>query len=232
MRAEAPAAVDVKDLLETARDPARGLVEAAVENAVVLPGVLVGEDSTGDVLYSFGEDRDFRVRYYTEARARLRSALERLIRWVMRDNLFLGLYTAQVVRQAADGTLDLLPDDDRLRAQGRQAIPIRHGLPGVTVEVPAGERVLLGFDAGDPSKPYAALWHEGQATKIVFGTMTIEAAGNKALALAQETKAALDALQNAHDTHMHPTAGTGAPSPPTVLAGPISAIATTKLFGA
>lgn len=231
MAAEAPAAVDVADLLEVGRDPARGIVEAAPEAAVVLPGCLVGEDSVGDVLYNQGGDQKFRVRYYTEGRSRIRHALERLIRWVTRDTLFLGLYTAQVVRQAADGTLDLMPADDRLRAQGLQAIPIRHGLPGVTVEVPAGENVLLGFDGGDPSKPYASLWHEGQATKIVFGDMRIEAAGTKALALAIETKAALDKLQQSHDTHMHPTAALGAPSPPTVLVGPISAIATTKLFG-
>jgi hypothetical protein len=231
MAAEAPEAVDTTDLLEVARDPARGIVEAAPEAAVVLPGTLVRDDSVGDVLYNQGADGKFRVRYYTEGRSRIRHALERLIRWVTRDTLFLGLYSAQVVRQAADGTLDLMPADDRLRAQGLQAIPIRHGLPGVTVEVPAGEFIQLGFDGGDPSKPYASLWHAGQATKIVFGDMTIEAAGVKALALAQETKAALDLLQNAHDTHMHPTAGTGPPSPPTVLAGPIGAIATTKLFG-
>jgi hypothetical protein len=232
MRAESPETVDPKDVLETNRDPARGLVEAALESAVILPGVLVGDDSTGDVLYRIGEDQDFRVRYYTEGRARLRTALERLIRWVMRDTLFLGLYTAQVVRQAADGTLDLMPADDRLRSQGLQAIPLRHGLPGVTVQVPAGEQVLLGFDAGDPSKPYAALWHAGQATKITFGDMTIEAAGTKALALAIETKAALDTIQSAFDSHMHPTAGLGAPSPPVVPIGPLGDIATTKLLGA
>jgi hypothetical protein len=155
----------------------------------------------------------------------------------MRDTLFLGLYTAQVVRQAADGTLDLMPADDRLRSQGLQAIPIRHGLPGVTVEVDAGENVLLGFDAGDPSKPYAALWHAGQAKKIVFGDMTIEAAGNKALALAQETKAALDAIQQAYDAHIHITTATVGLGPPGTIApttstvGPIGAIATTKLLG-
>lgn len=233
IRIEDPAAVDVTGLVELGRDPARGLVECAPEAAVLLPGVLAGADSVGDVLYSMGPDGLFRARYYTEARGRLRSALERVIRWVVRDTMFLGQYTASVIRQAADGSLDLLPDDDRLRSSGLQAVPIRHGLPGVTVEVPVGERVLLAFDAGDPAKPYAALWHAGQATKIIFsGDTTIEAAGTKALALAQETKAALDALQNAHDTHMHPTAGTGAPSPPTVLAGPIGAIATTKLLGA
>lgn len=232
MKAEAPEAVDVADLVEVARDPARGLVEVAPETANILPGTLVGADSVGDVLYRVDDQGQFRVRYYTEARSRIRHALERIIRWVMRDTLFLGLYASEVTRQAADGTLDLMPDDVRLRSQGLQSVPIRHGLPGVTVKVPAGERVLLGFDAGDPSKPYAALWHEGQATKITFGDMTIEAAGTKALALAIETKAALDKLQQSHDTHMHPTAALGAPSPPTVIVGPIGEIATTKLLGA
>jgi hypothetical protein len=235
IREESPAAVDLTGAVEVGRDPARGLVELAPEAAVLEPGCAAGDDQVGDVLYSLGAATGgaFRVRYYTEARATLRGSLERLIRWVMRDTLFLGMYTAAVVRQAADGTLDLLPDDDRLRSQGLQAVPIRHGLPGVTVEVPAGERVLLGFDSGRPEAPYAALWHAGQATKIIFDSgTTIEAAGTKALALAVETKLALDTIQAAFDAHMHPTAGTGPPSPPVAPIGPLGEIATEKLLGA
>jgi hypothetical protein len=235
LRAEAPAAVDASGLVEISRDPARGLVECAAEAAVVLPGALVADDSVGDVLYTQDTSDALRVRYYTEGRDRLRGALERVIRWVTRDTLFLGQYTAEVVRQAADGTLDLLPDDSRLRSQGLQSVPIRHGLPGVTVQVPAGERVLLAFDGGDPTQPFAALWHAGQAVKIVFdGGMTIEAAGTQALALATETKARLDLIQSKFDAHTHLTAGTGAPVPPAapMLIGPLGPIATSKLKGA
>lgn len=221
LRAEAPESVDVTGLVETARDPARGLVETAPEAAVLLPGVLAGDDSVGDVLYSQGPDGLFRARYYTEARGRIRLALERVIRWVTRDTLFLGQYTAEVVSQAADGTLDLMPDDDRLRSQGLQSVPIRHGLPGVRVEVPAGERVLLGFDAGDPSKPYAALWHEGQITRVFIG-------GEVAVALSTLVSERIDTIQQAFDAHIHPT-GMGPSGPPQEPIGPLDPVASEVL---
>lgn len=220
IRAEAPESVDTTGLVELARDPARGLVEVAPDSAVLLPGVQAGDDAVGDVLYSGGLG-GLRARYYTEARARLRGALERVIRWVMRDTLYLGQYTATVVRQAADGTLDLLPDDDRLRSQGLQSVPIRHGLPGVTVEVPAGERVLLSFDSGDPSQPYAALWHAGQVTRVNIG-------GETAVALSTLVSERLDTIQAAFDAHVHPT-GMGPSGPPASPIGPLEPVASEVL---
>jgi hypothetical protein len=45
------------------------------------------------------------------------------------------------------------------------------------------------------------------------------------VALATITKTHLDALQNAHDTHNHPTAPVGPVSVPSVIVGPLSGIA-------
>lgn len=206
IRAEAPEAVD-PDAIEVLRDATRGIVELAPEAATLLPGSLRGEDSVGDVIYDVSDDSPLRCRYYTAARAVLRGSLERLIRGTMRDVLYLGQYTAVVQRQAADGTLDLLPDDARLRGNGLSGVPIRHGLPGVEVEVPAGVRVLLGFDNGNPQSPFASLWHSGQVTAVRIG-------GAKAVALAEEVSARLDRIQAAFDSHVHATAALGAPSPP------------------
>lgn len=208
MRAETPGAptVDAR-AVETSRHPGRGLVEVAPENGAIVPGVQHGQDAVGEVVY---ELRDvFRCRYYTEARGALRGKLEAVIRWVMRDTIYLGTYTAEVASQAADGTLDLLPDDDRLKAEGLQGVPIRHGLPGVTVAVPAGERVLLGFDGGDPDKPFAALWHEGQVTAVNVG-------GTDKVAMAPLVNERIDALQQAFDAHIHPTSmgPSGTPTQP------------------
>lgn len=206
--------VESPDAVETGRDPGRGIVSLAVEDAVIQPGVRFGDDSVGDVSYDLGET--LRVRYYTEARANIRNGLERIIRWVTRDTMFLGQYTAEVSAQNADGTLDLLPDDLRLRAEGLQSVPIRHGLPGVTVEVPAGERVLLGFDGGDPTAPYAALWHEGQVTSVSIG-------GSVYVAMSDLVDARIASIQSAFDSHIHPTS-MGPTSPPT---SPIGSLATT-----
>ncbi len=226
IRAEAPFTVEA-DAVEISRDPARGIVEVAPEAAVIEPGVLLGNDQVGDVLYDFG-DAGFRCRYYTRGEVGMRGMFERLVRWVVRDAFYLGQFTCQVISQAADGTLDLQPDDTRLRAQGLQSVPIRHGLPGVQVEVAAGERVLLGFDGGDPRKPYAALWHEGSmkkltvtaATAVVVNAPTVEIGGTQPVALAQLVDSRLSAMQLAIDTHIHtsaaPASPTSPPAPPIV----------------
>jgi hypothetical protein len=205
IRDEAPFTV-APQATELFRDDRRGIVEVAPEVAAIMPGTIVGADQVGDVVYDFADV--FRCRYYVQQRARLRGALERLVRWVTRDSLFLGQYTARVVAQAADGSLDLLPDDFRLKASGLQSVPIRHGLPGVKVKVPPGESVLLAFDAGDPRQPYAALWHEGQVLEVQIG-------GAIPVAMSTLTDANFQALAFAFNTHIHSWPGGLAPLPTT-----------------
>lgn len=81
----------------------------------------------------------------------------------------LALYPATVAAQGDDGSVDLRPDDARW-GQGLAAVPVRHGLPGVTVRVRVGARVLLGFEAGDVRRPYCSLWEPGS-----LEALTIEA---------------------------------------------------------
>lgn len=100
---------------------------------------------------------------------RLYDAVAALVEAIIGRRLdYHALYPSTVLRQAADGTLDLLPDDERMRGTGCQGIRIRHGLPGYTCTVPVATRVLLGFEAGDPKRPYAALWDAGAVTTITF----------------------------------------------------------------
>lgn len=81
----------------------------------------------------------------------------------------LALYPATVAAQGEDGAVDLRPDDARW-GQGLAAVPIRHGLPGVTARVKVGARVLLGFEGGDVRRPYCSLWEPGS-----LEALTIEA---------------------------------------------------------
>jgi len=110
------------------------------------------------------------------------SALAKFIRFVMRDTRYHALYPCTVEAQAADGTLDLTPDDEAIRGTGLQAVPIRHGLPGVRVKVKQGARLLLGFEAGDPTRPFAALWEPGAIEEISIdgGTKPVARAGDAA----------------------------------------------------
>lgn len=87
-----------------------------------------------------------------------------------------ALYPAEVQAQRGDGSLDLRLLGDAMVAP--PSVPIRIGIPGVSVKVIPGARVLLGFEAGDPSRPYAALWGEDSLKELTIKAsvkVTIEA---------------------------------------------------------
>ena len=86
----------------------------------------------------------------------------------------LALYPCTVVGQRSSGGLDLQPDSPRVPPCAD--VPIRHGLPGVTVTVPAGGRALLGYAGGNPDLPYACLWEAGTVTAIAINGGTARAA--------------------------------------------------------
>jgi len=94
-----------------------------------------------------------------------------------------ALYPARVLQQRADGTLDLVPDS--MRVPSCQRVPYRT-LRGLSVEVSAGARVLLGYEEGDPSKPYAALWELGDAdvVRVNGGTSRVARDGEDVVASA------------------------------------------------
>lgn len=97
-----------------------------------------------------------------------REAIRRIIDYVVRERVYLRSYECTVEAQNDDGTVDLLPDDDAIRGTGLQSVTIYHGLPGVTVRVVPGARVLLQFTNANPSKPYASLWRSGDIEEISF----------------------------------------------------------------
>ena len=83
-----------------------------------------------------------------------------------------ALYPCTVVTQNSNGTLALLPDDDRIRGTGTDNVDIKIGIPGVTVVVSDETRVLLGFEAGDPQRPFASLWTSEGLEEIVITAST------------------------------------------------------------
>lgn len=81
----------------------------------------------------------------------------------------LAFYDATVKAMNDDGTVDIKPDARRWGA-GLSRVPIRHGLPGVSVRVKVDARVRLSFAGGDEQQPFVALWDPGS-----LDTLTIEA---------------------------------------------------------
>jgi hypothetical protein len=126
-----------------------------------------------------------------------------------------GLWRAEVKAAAADGsTVDVAPENPRLESV--QGVPVRVGIPGAQAVVQAGAIVLLGWERGDPSRPYAVpSWEMGATvTKLVLNADTVilgGEAGATALALADSVRLELNAIAGALRTHKHAgvTTGTG-----------------------
>lgn len=104
---------------------------------------------------------------------------------------FFGLYEANIIAQSADGTtLDVQPIDKRFA--GMQRIALRHGLPGLNVQVAPGSTILMGFRSGDPSQPFVHSWKGGETiTAITIGSATDN------VATKQDLSALLSAISGA-----------------------------------
>lgn len=100
----------------------------------------------------------------------LGAELERFVRWVMRDVTYHRQYACTVMGQSEDlDTLDVLPDDESIRGTGLQSVRIRHGLPGLKIRAKAGvSRVLLGYEDGDPRRPYVSDWDRVGSLEITL----------------------------------------------------------------
>lgn len=129
----------------------------------------------------------------------------------------LGLYRARVDKCATDGSaVDVTPEDPRLSPM--QSIPLRSPFPGAVTVVSAGAIVLVGWERGEQTRPYALpLWESGSATKVTIPATTVylgEESGAQFVALANLVKSQLDAIASAYNTHTHTVSGaaTGAPS--------------------
>lgn len=126
------------------------------------------------------------------------------------------MYAAKVLAQAGDGSLELLPDAEKLRGTGLTRVPIRHGIPGVRVTVPSGGKVLLFFENADPKFPAAALWPDGSAvTQIKITAPTLLVEGN--IECTGEITAKSQSAPVTLSGHLHPSATgpVGRPTPGT-----------------
>lgn len=94
--------------------------------------------------------------------------LERVLQGVRREIDFSRSYPCRVVSQRADGSLELLPDDELLKGRGLDKIAIHSGLPA-TVKVSPNARCDVAFSAGDPARPYVHGWESPSALEIALG---------------------------------------------------------------
>ena len=127
----------------------------------------------------------------------IRAAVARMVRQETARVDYFAMYDAKIVSQAADGTtVDVQPGDPRL--PGLSAVPLRNGVAGTVCKVSPGTFVRLGWDRGDPSRPFACLWQGGETVTEIqiagslvpfvkgasneLGTLTLTVGGGATLA--------------------------------------------------
>ncbi len=142
-------------------DPDDGAEAWACDGAPILAGVTLGGRRIVEVSYQLTAGA---------GRATVRAAVSGDPPRAPALDLYRASYAATVVRQADDGTLELVPDDARLGDTDRSllAVPLRVGIPGCKVTVPVGARVRVLFEGADPRGIYAApLDQDPLATKAL-----------------------------------------------------------------
>jgi hypothetical protein len=130
----------------------------------------------------------------------------------------LAFYRAEVKAAASDGsTVDVQPEDSRVK--GHQGVPVRVGIPGAVAVVQPGAIVLLGWERGDPAKPYAVpAWESGATvTKLILNAQMVYL-GAESGAEALVKKSEFDAHLHSAGTYTTPsgavTLSSGAPTAP------------------
>lgn len=149
---------------------------------------------------------------------------------------FTRTYQGRVTSQNGDQTVEVKVSTKSPLAS-LSKVPLRHGIPGVTeLRLAPGAEVSIGFDDGDPQKPYAALpLRGGRLLHLVVDGDSFELGGTEPVAMATPTEewasAVNDALTAIAGLLNTPGTVTGAPGtviPPGTLAAASSKLKSKK----
>lgn len=170
------------------------------------------------------------------SRGRLAGLMKSLVKRATEERLF-GLYEFRVVSMSSDRVELQSVEPGVSGLSDARPISMRPGAPGCHGELTPGTLVLVQFINGLRTRPVITQFEGKDGEGWTPANLTFDAAtaiklgqnATKFVALAEDTKARLDTLQNAHDTHKHPTAPTGPTSLPDVLVGPLGSIAANKV---
>jgi hypothetical protein len=127
------------------------------------------------------------------------------------------IYRAKVLGQSSDRqAVSVRPFDASL--PDMTDIPLRHGVPGIKVQVAPGCSVQIGWDDGRPDRPFAALWSaDASAVKVSLVTDDLRLGSDGATepaVLGNQWRTLMNTVLTALATHTHLVSGAvAAPSP-------------------
>src|SRR6478609_3719473 len=141
-------------------DWSNGALTLAPDAPDIVPGVVFQGQRVEYVTHTLGPNE-----LRTEIRKdHPRAALEQFLSGQRRDVDYSREWPCKVITQNPDYTLQLLPDDEAMKAAGLDKVPIRYGIPGVRAKLKPGARCHLAFAAGDPKRPFAHNWESNEET--------------------------------------------------------------------
>ncbi len=156
------------DMLEVEPFGGTATTTIRLDAPTLSPGYTFGGRPIERVVYTLSEEESLTalLTFTRDGGGDLRGAFGRAVRAVVPELPLLPRYPATVVRQGADGRLELAPDDTPTVA-GSPPVPPLYGLPGVRCEVAAGARVGLAHDAGDARRPCAMGWEQQTPATLI-----------------------------------------------------------------
>lgn len=190
-----------------ARRPARGELEVSAATVAELLAIEPGSTFEGlDVASVRIDARPDRLRAVVRTHAQARSSgdvvtsgIQRLAREATVERALLALYPAIVRLQNIDtGAVSVEPQPDEPEADRTippiVEVPVIAPFPGARVLFPLSAirartvRVLVGFEGGDPSRPYALPWALSGTTpnRIEINAASVIALGGDAKGVARE----------------------------------------------
>lgn len=140
--------------------------------ALIAPGTTLEGQRVSLVEHQLSGDSTRTVVSFEKLGAELDRLRDTIAKTIQRETAKLGysaMYPARVVLQDSAGALELVPDDPRLPPM--TGVPVRLSIPG-SVRVPAGSRVLVGFEDASPAKPYASLFEGTKLDELKLGEGT------------------------------------------------------------
>ena len=157
------------EFIEIAKQPDQGKVIIAPEVApVIKPGDSFEGQNVSAVVTTVKPEGTRQEIFFEDENGdkkfdRLLGPMQRFIEQLVGKRIdYSQTYEGKVVVQRPNGRLDILPDDARIRGVGGLTdVQIFHGLPGVSLIVLPGERVLFVFRNGDPKLPAVTGWVDG-----------------------------------------------------------------------
>jgi hypothetical protein len=142
-----------------------GLIEIAPEAPDLRPAVTFRGQRISYVVHRFEPDR---IRTEAHIVGAPGSMLDRLLEPMRREVDFSRAYLCRVTSQNADGTVALMPLDDRMKGRGLDKVKVRPGIPA-DVKVPVGARCILEFAGGKPDDPMVTGWETTDLTELRIG---------------------------------------------------------------